>query len=231
MSEERPPEVEALTEAMDRAQGALRIARLYGLEHQETRAHVVMAHEALQPLLSAWGVLDLTADMEGLSWNHQRLRPEDENREGLGRHLYREGISSIALEDGITADELGRLLGVLSCTRSKPIHKVDIPSFDWPAADFPQLKYPLEDNVEANAAEEARCLEQVQAIIDDLLNTGAYLYYDAPGFTSPEVSLAELGRRFGVSRERMRQIDVKLRERMKVFVLDELGADVELLAA
>ena len=45
------------------------------------------------------------------------------------------------------------------------------------------------------------------------------------------VSLAELGRRFGVSRERMRQIDVKLRERMKVFVLDELGADVELLAA
>ena len=61
----------------------------------------------------------------------------------------------------------GRLLGVLSCTRSKPIHKVDIPSFDWPAADFPQLKYPLEDNVEANAAEEARCLEQVQAIIDD----------------------------------------------------------------
>jgi len=33
----------------------------------------------------------------------------------------------------------------------------------------------------------------LQALINDLLNTGAYLYYDAPGFTSKEVSLAELG--------------------------------------
>ena len=33
----------------------------------------------------------------------------------------------------------------------------------------------------------------LQALINDLLNTGAYLYYDAPGFTSKEVSMAELG--------------------------------------
>ena len=34
----------------------------------------------------------------------------------------------------------GRLLGCLSTTHSKAVHKLDIPSFDWPIADFPALK-------------------------------------------------------------------------------------------
>ena len=32
----------------------------------------------------------------------------------------------------------GRSLGSLSCTRSKALHKVDFPSFPWPACPFPQ---------------------------------------------------------------------------------------------
>jgi 4-aminobutyrate aminotransferase/(S)-3-amino-2-methylpropionate transaminase len=59
----------------------------------------------------------------------------------------------------------GRLFGSLSTTRSKPIHKLDIPSFDWPQADFPTLKYPLEEYAEENAAEEKRCLQQVEELI------------------------------------------------------------------
>lgn len=59
----------------------------------------------------------------------------------------------------------GRLFGSLSTTRSKPIHKLDIPAFNWPKAPFPKLKYPLEENAEANAAEEARCLEAVEELI------------------------------------------------------------------
>lgn len=59
----------------------------------------------------------------------------------------------------------GRLFGSLSTTRSKPIHKLDIPAFDWPQASFPVLKYPLEDNVEANKEEEQRCLAEVEDII------------------------------------------------------------------
>ena len=34
-------------------------------------------------------------------------------------------------------------------------------AFDWPAADFPALRYPLAEHAEANAAEEARCLANV----------------------------------------------------------------------
>jgi 4-aminobutyrate aminotransferase / (S)-3-amino-2-methylpropionate transaminase len=48
----------------------------------------------------------------------------------------------------------GRTHGCLSITHSKPIHKLDVPAYDWPIAPFPKLVYPLADNVDANAAEE-----------------------------------------------------------------------------
>jgi 4-aminobutyrate aminotransferase/(S)-3-amino-2-methylpropionate transaminase len=61
----------------------------------------------------------------------------------------------------------GRLFGSLSTTRSKPIHKLDMPAFDWPAASFPMLKYPLDDpsNAEYNAKEEERCLDEAEKIM------------------------------------------------------------------
>lgn len=64
----------------------------------------------------------------------------------------------------------GRLFGSLSTTRSKPIHKLDIPAFDWPQATFPSLKYPLEDNVQENAQEEQRCLQEVERLIKEYHN-------------------------------------------------------------
>ncbi|XP_044275090.1 4-aminobutyrate aminotransferase, mitochondrial-like [Varanus komodoensis] len=56
----------------------------------------------------------------------------------------------------------GRTMGCLATTHSKAIHKLDIPSFDWPIAPFPRLKYPLEEFVKENDQEEARCLEEAQ---------------------------------------------------------------------
>lgn len=59
----------------------------------------------------------------------------------------------------------GRGFGSLSTTRSKAIHKLDIPSFKWPQAPFPALKYPLDKHADENAAEEKRCLEEVERLI------------------------------------------------------------------
>jgi 4-aminobutyrate aminotransferase/(S)-3-amino-2-methylpropionate transaminase len=59
----------------------------------------------------------------------------------------------------------GRLFGSLSTTRSKPIHKLDIPAFDWPQAPFPALKYPLEEHIAENAEEEKRCLAETERLI------------------------------------------------------------------
>ncbi|KAL2017689.1 hypothetical protein VTK56DRAFT_1849 [Thermocarpiscus australiensis] len=59
----------------------------------------------------------------------------------------------------------GRLFGSLSTTRSKPIHKLDIPAFDWPQATFPKLKYPLEEHAAENAAAEKAALDEVEHLI------------------------------------------------------------------
>ncbi|EGY23133.1 hypothetical protein VD0002_g7986 [Verticillium dahliae] len=59
----------------------------------------------------------------------------------------------------------GRGFGSLSTTRSKAVHKLDVPSFNWPQAPFPVRKYPLEAHVEENAAEEQRCLREVERLI------------------------------------------------------------------
>ena len=60
----------------------------------------------------------------------------------------------------------GRTLGCLSTTHSKPVHKLDVPSFDWPIASFPRYKYPLEDNVEYNKKQDEDCLKEVKQLID-----------------------------------------------------------------
>lgn len=57
----------------------------------------------------------------------------------------------------------GRTHGALSATRSKPIHKLDIPAFDWPVCEFPTNRFPLTEFATENAAAEARSLEQVAA--------------------------------------------------------------------
>jgi 4-aminobutyrate aminotransferase/(S)-3-amino-2-methylpropionate transaminase len=59
----------------------------------------------------------------------------------------------------------GRSFGSLSTTRSKPVHKLDIPAFKWPQATFPQLKYPLKAHAQENEEEEKRCLQEVENII------------------------------------------------------------------
>lgn len=59
----------------------------------------------------------------------------------------------------------GRLMGCMSATHSKPIHKVDIPAFEWPVTDFPQLRYPLHEYEEENAEEEDRCVALAEEAI------------------------------------------------------------------
>lgn len=50
----------------------------------------------------------------------------------------------------------GRTFGALSTTRSKPIHKIDVPAFDWPVAPFPRYKYPLSEFESENRQEDEK---------------------------------------------------------------------------
>ena len=53
------------------------------------------------------------------------------------------------------------LIGCLSVTHSKWLHKYDIPGYDWPIADFPVLKYPAEKYERENRESNAESLRQV----------------------------------------------------------------------
>lgn len=60
----------------------------------------------------------------------------------------------------------GRGLGPLSATHSKLLHKADLPAFPWPTVPFPANRWPLHRYAEENAAEEARCLAELERVLD-----------------------------------------------------------------
>lgn len=66
----------------------------------------------------------------------------------------------------------GRTMATLATTHSKAIHKLDVPSLDWPIAHFPRYKYPLEENVRENQAEDAKCLAEVEELIEKYQKKG-----------------------------------------------------------
>ena len=111
-----------------------------------------------------------TAYKAAFMWRRQRERggpavefTEEEMTSAMNNQSpgASQGLSILSFRTGFH----GRLFGSLSTTRSKPIHKLDIPAFDWPQATFPQLRYPLEEHAEENAAAEAAALAEVEDLI------------------------------------------------------------------
>jgi len=105
----------------------------------------------------------------------------------------------------------GRTMAALSCTHSKAVHKLDAPAFDWPVADFPQLRYPLDEWADHNAAEEERCLRHVRSlfearrdeeravaglIVEPVLSEGGDLHASARFFRGLQLLCAEFGAAF-----------------------------------
>ncbi|KAG7382662.1 hypothetical protein PHYBOEH_010396 [Phytophthora boehmeriae] len=101
-------------------------------------------------------------------WFQTKLRggkpPSEEELESCMTHQLpgTPNLSILSFQGGFH----GRLMGCLSTTHSKAIHKVDVPAFDWPVAPFPKLKYPLDAHQAANEAEEKRCLEKVERLLE-----------------------------------------------------------------
>lgn len=66
----------------------------------------------------------------------------------------------------------GRTFGALSTTHSKAIHKLDVPSFDWPIAHFPVYKYPLEEFEAENRKEDEKSLAHVEELFHEYAKKG-----------------------------------------------------------
>ncbi|KAH7371942.1 aminotransferase class-III-domain-containing protein [Pyrenochaeta sp. MPI-SDFR-AT-0127] len=117
------------------------------------------------------------SDANELAYKAAFMWKRQQQRGGADAEFSAEDISSAMNNQAPGAPDMsilsfksafhGRLFGSLSTTRSKPIHKIDIPAFDWPQAPFPALKYPLEEHAAENAKEEQRCLEETERLIKE----------------------------------------------------------------
>jgi 4-aminobutyrate aminotransferase/(S)-3-amino-2-methylpropionate transaminase len=120
------------------------------------------------------------SDANELAYKAAFMWKRQQQRGGAGADFSKEDIESSMLNKAPGAPDMsilsfksgfhGRLFGSLSTTRSKPIHKLDIPAFDWPQAPFPSLKYPLHDHEAENRAEEQRCLDETERLITEYHN-------------------------------------------------------------
>jgi 4-aminobutyrate aminotransferase / (S)-3-amino-2-methylpropionate transaminase len=58
----------------------------------------------------------------------------------------------------------GNSVGTLSCSDPK-VNLQEAPTFDWPRASFPKIRYPMAEFEHENRAEEDRCLEEIRQTI------------------------------------------------------------------
>lgn len=122
MSEARPiSEVEErLAEAADRLRRALDRTRLYGVSHPESRAAIEEVWRPLSAALAVAAPVSLDASVDGLSWRGRVLVTEDDEHEGIGRLLHREGIASLTLHGSMSRQELEKLLDILRINLGLP---------------------------------------------------------------------------------------------------------------
>lgn len=122
--------------------------------------------EAVENALKAAFVWKARRMRAGRSWSREDLEEVMRNRQpGIN------DLKIISFEGGFH----GRTMGALSTTRSKPIHKLDVPAFEWPVVPFPAIRFPLDAYVEENRAAEARVLEIIEKVLRDAGGTIAGL--------------------------------------------------------
>lgn len=72
---------------------------------------------------------------------------------------------------GLSGASHGSSIATLSCS-DPAFNTANAPTYNWPLAPLPQLKYPFAQNTVHNEAEEKRCLEAAEKIIQDKRSEG-----------------------------------------------------------
>lgn len=67
---------------------------------------------------------------------------------------------------GFSHGSHGQSIALLSCS-DKAVNHANIPTYDWPIAPLPALKYPLAQFQHENIAEEARCVAAFEKIVKE----------------------------------------------------------------
>lgn len=117
---------------------------------------VTTGSEAVENALKAAFMRHMKRRRGGAGWSDADLRGTMVNDQpGVN------ALKVISFEGGFH----GRSLGALSATRSKAIHKLDVPAFDWPVVAFPANRWPLDEHAAANQEAESRAIADVADVI------------------------------------------------------------------
>lgn len=73
---------------------------------------------------------------------------------------------------GFSNGSHGNSIATLSCS-DESLNNLNVPTFDWPNAPLPDLKYPLANHEQENRQEEDRCLDAFRKIIEDRRSAGS----------------------------------------------------------
>lgn len=76
----------------------------------------------------------------------------------------------------------GRAFGALSATRTKGLHKLDLPQFDWPMANFPRYRYPQEEHAEYNRKQDDISLAEVNTFATDECRMSRHTFISTVNF-------------------------------------------------
>ncbi len=114
---------------------------------------VTTGSEAVENALKAAFILRARRRRGGAAPTPEELYASMQNADAKAN-----AMSVLSFEGGFH----GRSLGALSSTRSKPIHKLDIPAFPWGVLPFPALKFPLAAHAQENKEAEERALRAVE---------------------------------------------------------------------
>lgn len=127
-------ELRPLEDFLDQLHVALGDMRIYGPRHRVTLERVRTTWEKLGGVLASFGPLQLISSVDGLVWDGALVRPEDDQRPGIGRLLHQEGIRSLTFEPGVAHKEFVTLLDVLRINLSLPEHEEEtLDSLLWQA--------------------------------------------------------------------------------------------------
>ncbi|MCB9777694.1 MAG: hypothetical protein H6742_03950 [Alphaproteobacteria bacterium] len=125
---------EQVSQAAEGFRQAIERARLYGVDHPQAREAIDRVWQPLAGAVRAHGSVSLRSGVDGLRWQGQLLYAEDEDKEGLGRLLHREGIHSLTFHPSASRKELARLFDVLRVNLSLPEHEEEtMESLLWQA--------------------------------------------------------------------------------------------------
>lgn len=118
---------------------------------------VTTGAEAVENAIKAAFAWKARRRRKGASWT-----ADDARLAMLNQQPHTNDMKVISFEGGFH----GRSLGALSATRSKAIHKIDFPAFEWPVVPFPANRFPLAAHAAENQAAEDRSLQMIKDIIE-----------------------------------------------------------------